>query len=85
MTPETPDANRNCFTLGLGYKITDKFSADASFLFIEGAEREQKQSDIDANSASSVAAGGKPSQDSFLAGTYKLRVLIPGLSLSYRF
>ncbi len=85
MTPETPDANRNCFTLGLGYKITDKFSADASFLFIEGTEREQKQSDIDANSAAGVAGGGKSSQDSFLAGTYKLRVLIPGLSLSYRF
>jgi long-chain fatty acid transport protein len=81
MTPETPDANRNCFTLGLGYKITDKFSADASFLFIEGTEREQTQSDIDANST----ANETPSQDSFLAGTYKLRVLIPGLSLSYRF
>jgi long-chain fatty acid transport protein len=80
MTPETPDANRNCFTLGLGYKFSENFSADASFLFIEGTEREQTQSDIDANST----ANGTPSQDSFLAGTYKLRVLIPGLSLSYR-
>lgn len=74
MTPETPDANRNCFTFGIGYKITDSFSADASFLFIEGTEREQKQSDID-----------PAAQDSFLAGTYKLRVLVPGVSLSYRF
>ncbi len=85
MTPETPDANRNCFTLGLGFKFSENFSADASFLFIEGNEREQKQSKIDENSNASVQAGGKPSQDSFLAGTYKLRVLIPGLSLSYRF
>jgi len=85
MTPETPDANRNCFTLGLGFKFTEKFSADASFLFIEGDEREQKQSDIDANSASNVQSGAKPSQDSFLAGTYKLRVFVPGISLSYRF
>lgn len=85
MTPETPDANRNCFTLGLGYKFSDSFSADASFLFIEGIEREQKQSDIDKNSDANVANGGTPSNDSFLAGTYKLRVLIPGLSLSYKF
>lgn len=85
MTPETPDANRNCFTLGLGYKFSDSFSADASFLFIEGSEREQKQSDIDKNSTENVQAGGQPSQDSFLAGTYKLRVLVPGVSLSYRF
>jgi long-chain fatty acid transport protein len=74
MTPETPDANRNCFTFGLGYKFSDKFSADASFLFIEGTERELKQSEID-----------KTAQDSFLAGKYKLRVLVPGVSLSYKF
>ena len=74
MTPETPDANRNCFTFGLGYKFSDKFSADASFLFIEGTERELKQSEID-----------KSAQDSFLAGKYKLRVLVPGVSLSYKF
>jgi len=74
MTPETPDANRNCFTFGLGYKFSDKFSADASFLFIEGTEREQKQSSID-----------PAAQDSFLAGTYKLRVIVPGISLSYNF
>lgn len=75
MTPETPDANRNCFTLGLGYRFSDKFSADASFLFIEGTEREQTQADVN-------AAG---TQDDVLAGTYKLRVLIPGVSLSYKF
>jgi long-chain fatty acid transport protein len=74
MTPETPDANRNCFTVGLGYKVSDRFSADASFLFIEGQEREQKQSYIDPGF-----------EDSFLAGTYKLRVLIPGISFSYKF
>jgi long-chain fatty acid transport protein len=75
MTPETPDANRNCFTLGLGYRFSDKFSADASFLFIEGTEREQTQADV-------TAAG---TQDDVLPGTYKLRVLVPGISLSYKF
>lgn len=75
MTPETPDANRNCFTVGMGYRVTDKFSVDASFLFIEGTEREQKQEDVDKTG----------NFESFLAGTYKLRVLIPGISLSYSF
>ena len=75
MTPETPDANRNCFTLGLGYKFGEKFSADASFLFIEGTEREQTQAHV--NSAGT--------QDDVLAGTYKLQVLIPGISFSYSF
>jgi long-chain fatty acid transport protein len=74
MTPETPDANRNCFTIGLGYKISEKLSADASFLFIEGDERLQEQGDIP-----------QDAQDSFLAGTYKLRIFIPGISLSYKF
>jgi long-chain fatty acid transport protein len=74
MTPETPDANRNCFTFGLGYKISDKLSADASFLFIEGTERLQNQADIPSEN-----------QDSFLAGTYKLRILVPGISFSYKF
>lgn len=74
LTPETPDANRNCFTFGLGFQFSENFSADASFLFIEGTEREQKQSDIPTTA-----------QDSFLAGTYKLRVLVPGISISYKF
>jgi long-chain fatty acid transport protein len=74
MTPETPDANRNGFTCGFGYKFSENFSADASFLFIEGEEREQKQSDIN-----------KTAQDGFLAGTYKLRIMVPGVSLSYKF
>lgn len=75
MTPETPDANRNCFSLGLGYRFGEKLSADASFLFIEGQEREQTQGDV-------VQTGA---QDSFLAGTYKLRIFIPGFSLKYSF
>lgn len=33
MTPETPDANRINYTIGLGYSITKKFGVNASFLF----------------------------------------------------
>jgi len=33
VTPETPDANRVNFTLGIGYNITKKFGVNASVLF----------------------------------------------------
>lgn len=35
VTPETPDANRLNFTVGLGYKLTEKFILDASLLFTQ--------------------------------------------------
>ena len=75
MTPETPDANRNAFTFGLGYSFSESFSVDGSFVFIEGSEREQTQSDVNAANT----------QADVLAGTYKLRLFIPGVSLSYKF
>ena len=74
MTPETPDADRHGFSGGLGYKISDRLNLDASFLYVEGKTREQSPSSIPADA-----------QDSFLAGTYKIRVFIPGLSLSCSF
>ncbi len=33
VTPETPDANRINYTIGIGYTITKHFGANASFLF----------------------------------------------------
>ena len=74
MTPETPDANRNGYTLGLGYKINDKFSADASVLFIDGTQRTQSQESVN-------AAGTK---FDVMPGTYKLNAFCPGLSVSYK-
>jgi long-chain fatty acid transport protein len=74
MTPETPDASRNGFCSGIGYRFSDRLSADASFLYVEGMTREQSPADIPAGA-----------QDSFLPGTYKFRVFIPGFSLSYQF
>ncbi|HIP32275.1 MAG TPA: long-chain fatty acid transporter [Crocinitomicaceae bacterium] len=35
ITPETPDANRLNWTIGMGYKISDQFSVDASLLFTQ--------------------------------------------------
>jgi long-chain fatty acid transport protein len=74
MTPETPDADRNGFSAGIGYCISDHFQIDASFLYVEGKTREQSPASIPADA-----------QDSFLPGTYKIRVFIPGIALSYQF
>jgi long-chain fatty acid transport protein len=74
MTPETPDADRNGFSAGLGYRISDRFQLDASFLYVEGKTREQSPASIPADAP-----------DSFIPGTYKIRVFVPGLSLSYQF
>ena len=74
MTPETPDANRNGFSAGLGYRFSEYLSADASFLYVEGQTRQQSPESIPADA-----------QDSFLPGTYKIRVFVPGLSVSYQF
>ena len=74
MTPETPDADRNGFSAGIGYRLSEHFQADASFLYVEGNTREQTPVSIPSEA-----------QDSFLPGTYKIRVFIPGISLSYQF
>lgn len=75
MTPETPDQDRLGLTAGVSYTFNDKFGVDASFLFIEGMEREQKQSVVDSEGMSKDV----------LAGTYKLRAAIPGIGLHYKF
>jgi len=39
LTPETPDVNKIGITAGLSYRPISNLSIDASFLFIEGAQR----------------------------------------------
>lgn len=39
LTPETPDADSRGLSVGLGYALTEKFSVDASFLYINKKER----------------------------------------------
>ena len=39
MSPELPDANKTVLTLGAGYQITTRFSADLSFMYESFAER----------------------------------------------
>lgn len=79
MTPETPDANRVGLTAGFGYRISDRFILDASFLYIDGVERTQTLQD--AQAAGTIATG----KQDVLPGTYELNALIPGVSISYNF
>lgn len=46
VTPETPDANRVSYAVGLGYKVGDHFSIDASFLF---TSLERKDTNLETN------------------------------------
>lgn len=42
--PSLPDANRHDFTIGIGYKISDQFSIDASYMFVRFAQRTESNS-----------------------------------------
>lgn len=39
LTPETPDADSRGLSVGLGYQVSDNFSIDASFLYVNKKER----------------------------------------------
>ena len=39
LTPETPDADSRGLSVGLGYAVSDNFSIDASFLYVNKKER----------------------------------------------
>ncbi|MCJ8167176.1 outer membrane protein transport protein [Pontibacter sp. E15-1] len=39
LTPETPDSDSRGLSVGVGYKVSDNFSLDASFLYINKAKR----------------------------------------------
>ncbi len=81
MTPETPDSDRIGLTAGLGYQLTEAFKIDASFIFINGFEREQT---VQQGEQAGTIRPQEGAQD-VLPGTYKLNAFIPGLSLSFNF
>jgi len=71
--PETPRNDSVGYTGGVSYKINDKLSIDASFLYLQFDE-------ID-NSYDHYQENGEAVP---FSGTYKSTVLAPGLGLSYR-
>jgi long-chain fatty acid transport protein len=81
MTPETPDSNRIGLTIGLGYSLGEHFQFDASFLYIQGTEREQTlQETIDAGTYNPTTG-----DRDVVPGTYNLNAFIPGISVAYKF
>ncbi|GAA3947069.1 outer membrane protein transport protein [Hymenobacter algoricola] len=74
VTPETPDADRIGITAGLTYKVGEHFGVDVSTQFIDLRKRTQTQQDlIDAGTTDRIA------------GTYKTRIVIPGIGFTYSF
>jgi long-chain fatty acid transport protein len=75
LSAETPDSDRIGLSVGLGYKFSDNFNLDLSFLYINGKERTQ--------TAEHISSAG--TQADVIAGTYKTQVYIPGVGISYKF
>ena len=71
--PETPRNDSVGYTGGLSYKVNDKLSIDASFLYLHFEE-------ID-NSYDHYQENG---QNVPFSGTYKSSVIAPGIGLSYK-
>ena len=71
--PETPRNDSVGYTAGLSFKVNDKLSIDASFLYLHFDE-------ID-NSYDHYQESG---QNAPFEGTYKSSVIAPGLGLSYK-
>jgi len=74
VTPETPDADRVGATLGASYKFSEHFGVDISAQFIDLKKRSQTQQELIANNTTDR-----------VAGTYKTRIVIPGIGLNYTF
>ncbi|OUJ71643.1 OmpP1/FadL family transporter [Hymenobacter crusticola] len=74
VTPETPDADRLGLNLGASYKFGEHFGIDISGQFINLKKRTQTQAELASNGTTDR-----------VAGTYKTRIVIPGVGLNYTF
>lgn len=72
--PETPRNDSNNFTTGLSYRLGERFTIDASFLYIHFDQ-------VDASYDYYVESGIQAP----FGGTYKNNAFIPGLGVSYAF
>jgi long-chain fatty acid transport protein len=71
--PETPRNDSTGYTAGLSYKINDKLSIDASFLYLHFKEIKNSYDYYQENGANVP-----------FEGIYKSSVIAPGLGLSYK-
>ncbi len=73
--PETPNSDNLGLTAGLSYLFSDKLAIDASFIYINGLERESYYTGNNLNQDFGDNFGGK----------YKSSSFIPGIGVRYNF
>jgi long-chain fatty acid transport protein len=73
--PETPRNDSTGYTAGLSYKVNDKLSIDASFLYLHFDEVDNSYDHYN----DPISGANAP-----FKGTYKSSVLAPGIGLSYK-
>lgn len=74
--PETPNTDNIGLTCGATYNFSEKLSLDASFIYIDGQERESYYTDTN----NKGATGGQN-----FGGKYITRSFIPGIGFHYNF
>src|SRR5690606_4418595 len=72
--PETPRNDSNNFTGGFSFKLSDRFTIDASFLYIHFDEVEESYDHYQENG-----------QNISFGGLYKNNGFVPGLGITYGF
>lgn len=70
-----PDANRLGYSLGFGYKVSDKITVDASYLYLHFLERTVTTSKVSYT----------PSGSAYFNGTYNNMANLVSLSIAYKF
>lgn len=68
LEPFLPDANRNGFNIGLGYKILSNLSVDVSYLYLSFKQRTTDKTDIDTINDTGVAFNGTYNGNASLIG-----------------
>jgi len=70
-----PDANRLGYSVGLGYKFSDKLGVDVSYLYLHFLERTVSTSKVPYS----------PTGSAYFNGTYNFMATLASLSISYKF
>jgi long-chain fatty acid transport protein len=75
VTPLLPDAPRNHVTAGLGWQLSERFTADFAYQYVHAADRRGRTRNPPA---------GEPPSVSLNSGVYRSRAHLLGITFSYR-
>lgn len=79
-----PNYDFNVLTLGLGYSL-DSLQIDFGFEYLMGKERNVPFDVIPLTKAPFFKIQAKPGYESAMPGTYNMKIIVPNLSISYKF